>query len=378
MENQTDAAQVAAETMQDCGTIISMNQHKWGTEKTDQQTTAEVKQQKGASGKAGKYKVNLANGFERDLQTLTRPMSRAYHYYQRAGMAWKEGERMLSNVNLIEFLTEMQLHMAALDKAKAALAPRLPELISRAVALNGDLGKLSDYPSPQDIVDSYSFDFDFEPVPSSDAFGNLPEGFKEKFSENYNSKASARMKRGVDDVLERILALTEDFAGVLAKDKPKFFQSTLDKIAQLTSTLRGANMVVNDSDLNVICSGLDQVVCYTTDQLKNNMSAREAVAASCTACNAAMRAVLGTTEAEPQWNEATDHAINPVLAEPEGDAHLQQDLPIGGTEGDLLDPGALMNVPPEEVSTVETAEEQQPDEPVDDVDDDIASLFTNL
>jgi hypothetical protein len=379
--------------MQDTGSIASMNQHKWGTEKTDVATTAEVKNNKHAQGKPGKYKVNLANGFERELQTVTRPMSRAYHYYLRAGMAWKDGERLISNTALVEFLGEMQEHLTAMNEAKAALLPKLPALITKAVQLNADLGNAADYPAPADILACYYFDFDFEPIASTDAFGSLPDGFKDKFSDNYSNKLQRRIKDGTDDIASRLAKLITDFVGVLGREKPKFFQSTLDNITQLTATLRGANLLARDAALVQVCTALDMVVQYTADQLRDNMSARIAVQASCNACVVALSSVLGSAvEAAPSAQaEPTelDTLLGPAEETPTDLAleieQIMDDVEARGEAEELLGdliPELILPVetaPPEaKTKTIleEVAGMEIPEE--DEVDDDIASLFTDL
>jgi hypothetical protein len=354
--------------------VVTMNQHKWGTEKTDVQTTNEVKQQKNASGRAGKYKVNLANGFENELQTLTRPMSRAYHYYLRAAMPWKAGERALANTQLIEFLTEMQLHDKALKDAKLVLAPKLPALIQKAVALNGDLGDPADYPSPQSILDAYSFNFDFEPVPTADAFGNLPEGFEEKFADNYSNKVRRRLREGIEDTCLRVQKLVKDFRGVIARDKPKFFQSTLDNIEQLTQTLRNTNAVVGDGDINDLTAALALVTGYSAEQLRLNESARIAVSASCTASLAALAAVLNLVVEEEC---AVEDAAPGITVEEE-----QLDLPIPAPPSAQAEPpqedddgavtlGALI---PELAEPVPEAPVEEEEEPVGSILEQVANM----
>lgn len=306
-----NAQAVAVDTIQNLGSLVDFSTHKWTAEKIHSAVTREVKTTHGASGNAGKYKVNLANGFEHELRTLTRPISRAYHAYVRMTISWN-ADRMLSNTRLIEYLTVMAGYDNDLNVAKADLLPKLPALIQRAIAANNGLCSAADYPTAQDLLDRFNFTFDeFSPIADAGCFGALPEGFEERFSDSYNERVGERMEVGLKDLCKRIRQPVTEYAVTLRKDKPKFFQGTLDNIGQMTETLCMTNLA-NDPAISSLCDALRGVVQYSAEQLKLNMTSREETALYCDAVGTAVDAILGNTHV-PRERAATASALSPAM-----------------------------------------------------------------
>ena len=391
-----DAKDIAIEAIQNTASTVDMTQSKWTYERVHQGITNEVKTTHGATGRAGKYRVNLANGFERDLQAMTRIMSRAYHTHLRMTMPWGEGQRLLPNTQLVPYLGAMQEYKDDLDKAKAELLPRLPQCIAKAIAANNGLCSTADYPSPQELIDSYRFTFDFTPLPDAGGFAGLPEGFETVFTDRYNQRVRDMLAGGIEDGCQRLLKLVIEFNAVLGKDKPKFFQSTIDNMRQLTATLRASASIADDADLMALCDVSELVSQYDADQLRNNMNARVAAQASCEACITTLHAVLNLQDeeepahSEPPATNELDVLLGPAEETPSDLAtEIADSMNVESrTEAEEL----LGDIMPElSVSTVET----ETDEPVsqtprdmiaevanmdvdDDIEDDLKSLFDGL
>lgn len=362
MSNQVDAAAVAVEVIQNTASLVEMNQHKWGTEKTDVAVGQEVKLSKAATGRAVKVRVNLANGWEHELRSLTRVMSRAYHYHLRSTMPWGDGLRLLSNTQLIDYLGAMQGFKSELDAAKATLLPKLPTLVNAAVHRNGALGSSRDYPSKwDDITDAFSFDFDFTPVPDSSGFSGLPDGFRETFEDKYTNRVQQRMAEGVADLYGRLGKILSEFRGTLVKEKPKFFQSTLDNITQLSLTLQSMN-VTGNSDISAITDALSNVMGYSITQLKNTQTARDIVVSY-------IDGILLAFGQDPAPEAPALSTLDDLITDTEEDDGY---IKLPDSPADLPAPKFVSSI---ETPTTETPAEQ---DEVETVDDDIASLFSNI
>ena len=388
--NTTD---VAAETIQATATLVDMDQTKWTTEKVHSMITEEVRRQHGAAGRAGKYKVNLANGFEHVLQSMTRLMSRAYHTYLRMTLPWGEGQRLLSNTQLVPFLQEMQKHTDELNKAKASALPKITAGIAVAIQRNGGMCTAADYPSPQDIVDRFTFAFDFTPIPTAACFTGLPEGFTEVFEDRYNQRVGANLKQGIVNTAEKLHKLLQDFLAVSTAKNPKFHQSTLDNIEQFNDTLKCANLM-QDTVLRELTDRVTQVTQYTTDQLKCSAALLAGAEADTRAAIKLVQKIADisepvvvaptTTLEVPAVSAVT--LDNETKDDPSYELGSLDDLLGLGWDDEPTDPeqGAptVQESEPahETVSTVETPEPAEPAQDVtyEDVEDDIASLFNDL
>jgi hypothetical protein len=177
----------------------------------------------------------------------------------------------------------------------------------------------------------------------------MPEGFQDKFSDSYTARVQRRMSEGIEDLMVRLDKLTSDFLGVLGKDKPKFFQSSLDNIKQITGTLRGANLLVDNADIASLCDQLELAVQYSADQLRDNQNARLAAQASFSAAATIMASLL-TAQSTPSAQPAPTPRL-PVedtlegleIVDPEADKPSTldpllgpEDTPVDELLGDLM------------------------------------------
>lgn len=276
-QDQVNGGALAVDAIRNVASLMVMAQHKWGHKITSVVVGQEVRANKNAKGKAVEVKINLANGFEDEISKVTRIMSRAYHAHMRMTIPWgADAKRLLANLMLIEYYGEMQTHLVDLDKAKAHFLTVLPACITKAVELNGDLGDASHYPTPQEIVDLYSFTTDPEPLGAE--FAGLPDGFEEKFQMNYEARVSDMMAGGIRDARLRLSKLVTAFREVLGSDKPKFFQGTLDNIAMLGLTISHMN-VTSDPELQSIFDATQLISAEPAEHLRDNMTMRLSVTA---------------------------------------------------------------------------------------------------
>lgn len=275
MEQQTidqiDINAVAVETIQDVSCLVTMAQHKWGAKVTDHAATRDLKEAKGARGDAGSFKKNLLNGSKAGMSKVTTAMSKAYRSHIIMTLPWgNNGQRIISNAMLLEYMKEMNVHQQALAEAKQEWLETLPQEIANAIKLNGDMGRADEYPTPEQIVDCFAFEFDFSPVPDVRGFSGLPDGFRERFSDIYEQRAKDCAVLAQQDGVERLVGAVAAFADVLRRDKPRIYESTLDQLQVLHGVAASFN-IHGDAQLRAALDRLQaDFLCYTKDQLTGN------------------------------------------------------------------------------------------------------------
>ena len=83
MEQETQQ-DLVVDAIRNSATRVAFTTHKWSPLITNTTLASEVRNDKGAVGRAVQTKVNLANGFEKLMSQVTRVMSRAYQLTHRA------------------------------------------------------------------------------------------------------------------------------------------------------------------------------------------------------------------------------------------------------------------------------------------------------
>lgn len=286
MEQETlhdiDLDQIAVETIQDISCLVTMTQHKWGAKRTDYAATRDLKEAKRAHGDAGYFKKNLLNGSKAGMSKVTTAMSKAYRAHVAMTLPWGQGHaRIISNAMLLDYMKEMNVHQTELAEAKNEWLQTLPQEIANAIKLNGDMGRADEYPSPNEIVNCFWFEFDFSPVPDSRGFSGLPDGFRERFADIYEKRARNAAATAQHEGVERLVAAVASFADVLRSEKPRIYESTLDQLRVLHSVAAAFNISKDDK----VTAALDRLqadfLCYTKDQLTSNTdNQRKAVEAA--------------------------------------------------------------------------------------------------
>jgi hypothetical protein len=132
------------------------------------------------------------------------------------------------------------------------------------------MGKAEEYPSPQQIVDCFAFEFAFDPVPDVRGFSGLPDGFRERFADIYEQRAKNCAVTAQHDGVERLIGAVASFADVLRKDKPRIFEATLDQLKILHGVASSFN-ITGDQHTQAALDRLQaDFLCYTKDQLTGN------------------------------------------------------------------------------------------------------------
>lgn len=380
-----DVKEIATEAVQNAATLVNFDKHAWSGEKINQQVSEDVKRQHNARGRAGTYKVNLANGqLGTELRALTRIQSRAYHTHLRMTAPWGNSDyRVLPNVNLLDYMRQMAAFVDELNDAKAALRPKLPALIQQAISNNNGLCSATDYPAPDDLLSRFSITAEYEPVAPAEAFGSLPEGFAEVFESRYAERIKSKLSGAIRRKSDELRSLVQDFNGVLNSANPKFYQSTLDKISETAQALRAIDLT-NDERLAGACSHAEAIAAVSAKQYAGGEHARENARDYAKQCIAQLTPDQTVESDSTAPAEPEPQPIVPVVEEQEDEPTLGE---IFNNFGETEQAPKFQTTVDEPMPTApqadEPADEPAPDEgPEDedngDLDPEIADLFNNL
>jgi len=373
-----DVKQIATEAVQNAATLVNFDKHAWSAEKINRQVSEDVKRQHNARGRAGTYKVNLANGqLGTELRALTRIQSRAYHTHLRMTAPWGNSDyRVLPNVNLIDYMRQMAAFVDELNDAKATLQHKLPALIQQAIANNSGLCSQADYPAPGALLDRFSITAEYEPVAPAEAFGSLPEGFAEVFETRYAERLRDKLGSAIRRKAEDLRELLQDFKGVLNAKNPKFYQSTLDKISDTAQALEAIDLT-DDAGFAKAIRRARAITSHSAKQYANGQSLRIDALTNVDAALAAIGQPTTQTVESDSTPEPTPEPVTPFPEVAEDEPTLGDLFPDFGT----AEPEARFQTTVDEPMPTPTppADEPADDDNGDDgLDPDIAELFNNI
>lgn len=338
---------IAVETMQDVASSVTMVQHKWGAKVTDVSATRAAKEAKSASGDAGEFKKNLLNGSKAGMSKVTTAMSKAYRAHIAMTLPWANGQRIIANSMLLDYMKEMNAQTVVLNAAKADWMTTLPREIETAIQRNGAMGDAAEYPTPDQIIAAFSFEFDFSPIPDSRGFAGLPDGFRDRFADIYESKARACAAAAQQDGVERLTTAVASFADVLKGDKPRIYDTTLAQLKLLHSVASSFNITGDVAVQKALDELQSNFLCYTKDQLTGNIHNMQKAADSADTALKCLRPVVTTPETVP-------------VEAPEQSEGLHQ---TGTSEQDGMEPTAPVSqsseAPAEDDNTMSQSEQDE-------------------
>ena len=269
-----------------CAMLVEFNASVWTARKLDKTTTNEVVASKNAGAKdAARVNKHLLAG-RTELDIIQQAVGRARQFVYDNTAPWSDsGLRLLPTVNFMKFterMNDFEEEMETLVKAFVVIYPTL--ITAQALAL-GDMFKIDDYPSANEMMTKFSFRVNYMPVPSSGDFrvdvGNQAQA---ELKARLESLTQERIDSAMADVRERLSThlkrmsdrLTTDYIGGEAKQR-RFHDTLVDGALELCDLTKALN-VTNDVTLETARSQLEQLlVGVTPTDLRKNEAIRQDV-----------------------------------------------------------------------------------------------------
>lgn len=246
--------EIKAPTLQSSAMVLRLSISMYTGRKADKNTQREVVANKGAGKKsaASVYKSLFAG--DEDLEAINTFQAKARKRISDMTVPWSDGgERLVSTKNYFEVARELSSLRAEFDRLVQTFVDGYATKVSNAAFALGDLFDRGEYPQPYEIHQKFAFNYEFEPVPTSNDFRvDLQNEAIDTLRTQYQQAAQQRLDAAMQDVWSRVFAevtrLRDKMIVPEAGKRPRIFESTFDGFKQLIDSLDALN-ITNDPRL---------------------------------------------------------------------------------------------------------------------------------
>jgi hypothetical protein len=257
---------------------VSVHLTKFTAKRLDKKATAEVIQNKKASGDAGRWQTNLLPAGAMEKISKLDGEIRRFHYEHT--LAWSDsGARLLPSKKFLDYSTEMRKFKARRETEVCAFVSSYNSHVAEARRTLGDLFDDSNYPSDTTIADKFQFRWDNAPVPASGDFRiDVSQRELEEMEESLNGKLQAAEQAAVNDLLERLSKPLSDMADRLGDPDAVFRDSLVENLRGIIKVLPDLNITGNKKLLEIADALQKNVTLFDADQLRSDKQLRGTVA----------------------------------------------------------------------------------------------------
>jgi hypothetical protein len=274
-----------ADAVRSMGLLASLKISLWSGERTDTRISTKVKADAGAVGNTGRYIKNLLAGCDNKLKDVRGAYTAARTMHYKLTLPWvsdgddrQQGPRLLPNLLFQKYLVEMSnLRKTAEDKLADFIAD-YPVLVQQAMANLAGLATPEDYPDAQAVSDCFKFHFDFDPIPPSNSFINLPDDALTALSRALKHKQEISARAAEAAMWERVHEHIKHLADRLATPDATFKEATVENVRELMTLLPGYNCTgdprVDDviQDISTMLDGIDAKEIRKDAQLRGSVA----------------------------------------------------------------------------------------------------------
>jgi len=260
-------------SLKDYAMTATLTVRQWTARKLDPKATREVNANHGAKN-AGRFnKLLIAEEALRPTQQIE-GAARQYHYSMTTPWGDK-GERVLPATLFDEYTTVMEQYKREFDARVRTLHEAYPRLVQEARVNCGTLYDPKDYPS--DVRDRYFFKVTFDAISTADDFRvTLSEAHLKQIREDIESEQLGKLKAAQADLWDRVREIVENIRDTCSKDKPRIYDSMMEKTAHLIKVLPALNLN-GDPELARVAQDM-QGLLVPTSTIKANAAVRSRLA----------------------------------------------------------------------------------------------------
>ena len=259
----------------------------WSGERTDKKISAKLKEDAHAVGNTGRYIKNLLAGSDTLLRETRAAFAagRARHY--ELTLPWVSnphadrvlGPRLLPNALTLRYMKEMSALKRDAEGILARFLGEYPDLIVQAQANLAGLADPADYPTTDEVRSAFRLSFDFQPIPDSGSFQNLPDWLLDKLSSQLQGRQQRAVAASQTALWERVREAVSHLIGRLEDPDTRFKASTVETVRELITLLPGFNCV-GDDRVNDVAADIDRMLTgVDADTIRKNDSVRRDVVA---------------------------------------------------------------------------------------------------
>lgn len=191
-------------SLQERAMLASLHIKSWSGMMIDREVTDATNADFKAEKEAGRYNKRLVKAsFFSGVSTAH---SNARKVHRLLTLPWEDdGTRILSNVGYIDYTQRMKEAKRKVESEVKAFLENPDEYIREAKHRLGDMFKLDDYPSTDDLKAKFDFDVEINGMPEAKDFrAKLTEDQTKAVIKDIERRTEQRMKNAVNDVFGRI------------------------------------------------------------------------------------------------------------------------------------------------------------------------------
>lgn len=261
-----------------------------GLTRTDRTASSDVVSAHGAVAGAARVVVSRLAGVEKHHKAIVSVQHEARKTLHGLSMPYGEESswRLLPTRNFELLIKRLAGHKADYDNAVKALRDNADDIVAKA---RSNIGTL-DVPVPtvDELVNAYSFQQDFQPVPDGSTLKGLPEAIQRRLASNIERKVAQAVELAQIDTLERFVDPLTNFVDRMTAyetrvqaqargeeiGKSGIFKNTvITNIKELFDVLGSFN-VVGDERLTELGNKLASLAAVTPETLRDNEAVRQA------------------------------------------------------------------------------------------------------
>ena len=262
--------------IQDRAMLASLNISCWGARKQDKKVTAEIESTHGArnSGNFNKALVDKAL-----LEPINNVISRARTTHYRYTLPWTDdGRRILPGKNFIPCTSEIRTLKSEFDNAVRNMVSNYPGEVQAARNRLGSMYDPGDYPDPADIAGRYSFELNFEPVPSGSDFRvDVGEEALVELRESVTRSVVTRQAAAKQACYARLREVVSKVEERLSIPDAIFKDSLINNVKDECTVMDGLN-IDNDPNLAALVADIQAQLVVPPLSIRNSPSRRVLVA----------------------------------------------------------------------------------------------------
>jgi len=253
---QFTTADVAAQLdIRNYATLCRLKVRKWIGRKRDKSAALRAESENGSvNGTYSAYKKLFA-GTEDKLRAVNSVLDSARTRHYQMTLPWsttgmddsgrRDGPRLLANTLFMEYTTEMAQAKQAMQQRFMDLRSAYPSLLIEAKANLGKAFVASDYPTPDELEDLFTLDFEFNPVPDGMDFKGLPAQQAQKLADKLNDNRNRCLENAMRDVWQRMHAVVFKMQERLGNPEHAFHDTLVSNVRETVDLLEHLNATSN-------------------------------------------------------------------------------------------------------------------------------------
>lgn len=269
--NQSITHEDLSESIRSTALLADLTLNLWGAEKTDRVLTEQMREDAGAVGNVGRVIKNLLAGADTSLRATRAAYHQARAQHYALTLPWvanphaerNTGPRLLPNMLFQRYLEAMSKAKRTAEIQRDSFLYEYPSLILQAQANLAGLANPSDYPSVDEVRACFNIAFDFEPIPTGQAFKGLPEHFLNKLSASLERKHTRMLEGSQRAMWEAVRSRVGHMVDRLSDQDAPFKAATVENVRELLSLLPAWDMTGDPraaevvQDINQMLHGVD-------------------------------------------------------------------------------------------------------------------------